>query len=374
MNLYHRPAWIEVNLTQLQKNFDLINQDKPEAVQILSVVKDQAYGHGAWECAKIALRSRVKMLGVATISEAVELREKSVSDPILVFGERLEEQMKLCLHHDLIIFINSPQKARMYAKYAEKLQKTPIAHVEIDTGLSRYGIRWAEAVNIVERICSIPGIQVEGIMSHFAMSDESDKSYAYQQLERFQEVLDGLHKRGIQIPIKHCCNTGGFLDLPQAHFDMVRMGILPLGVYPSQVCRRIPGIKPVMSVKARIVEIRNLMTGDKVGYSMHYTARCPRRIAVIPLGYGDGFPRVRNTGYVLIHEKKAPIVGGNAMDAMMVDITDIPEAQIGDEVIVMGKMGKEEISVHQVAKLKSSVSYDILTNWSWRLPRMYTHL
>jgi len=372
MNPYRRPAWIEVSLTQLQKNFELINQDKPDVLQILCVVKDQAYGHGAYECAKIALRNDVKMLGVATIGEAIELREKGISDPILVFGERLEDQLKLCIRYDLVMFINSAQKTKAYAKYAEKLQKTSIVHIEIDTGLSRYGIRWTEAVDTVEQICSTPGIQVEGIMSHFAMSDELDKSYAYQQLERFQGVLDGLHKRGIHIPLKHFCNTGGFLDIPQAHFDMVRMGILPLGVFPSQVCRRIPGIQSVMSVKAKIVETRQLITGDKVSYGMHYTAPSPRRIAVIPLGYGDGFPRVRNTGYVLIHGKKSPIVGGNAMDAMMVDITEIPEAQIGDEVIIMGKSGEEEISVHQIAKLKGSVSYDILTNWSWKLPRVYT--
>ncbi len=152
---------------------------------------------------------------------------------------------------------------------------------------------------------------------------------------------------------------------------MVRTGILPLGVYPSQVCRRIAGIQPIMSVKAKIVVIRNLVPGDKVGYGMHYTAPSARRIAVIPLGYGDGFPRVRNTGCVLIHGKRAPIVGGNAMDVMMVDITDIPAAQISDEVVVMGKMGTEEIAVHEIARWKQSVSYDILTNWSWRLPRVY---
>jgi alanine racemase len=167
------------------------------------------------------------------------------------------------------------------------------------------------------------------------------------------------------------CNSGGLLDLPQAHFDMVRTGILPLGVYPSQVCRRISGIEPIMSVKAKIVAIQNIQAGDKVGYSMHYTAPEPRKVGVLALGYGDGFPRVRNQGDVLIHGQRAPIVGGNAMDAMMVDLSDIPQSQVGDDVVVMGSQGEETISVHELAKLKGSVSYDILTNWSWRLPRVY---
>lgn len=371
MNLYHRPAWIEINLGQLQQNFVSINQEKSAALSLLFVAKDQAYGHGAFECARVALEQGVKMLGVATISEAVELREKGLTAPILIFGECLEDQLEFCLQYDLTIFVNTVQKATCYARYAAKWRKMPVVHIEIDTGLSRYGIRWTEAVEKIAQIMQIPGIRVEGIMSHFAMSDELDKSYALLQLQRFQEVLAGLKFKGINFPLIHICNTGGFLDLPQAHCDMVRTGILPLGVYPSQVCRRIAGIQPIMSVKAKIVVIRNLVPGDKVGYGMHYTAPSARRIAVIPLGYGDGFPRVRNTGCVLIHGKRAPIVGGNAMDVMMVDITDIPAAQISDEVVVMGKMGTEEVAVHEIARWKQSVSYDILTNWSWRLPRVY---
>ncbi|MDY0093992.1 MAG: alanine racemase [Candidatus Vecturithrix sp.] len=371
MNLYHRPAWIEINLRQLQQNFVSINQEKSAALSLLFVAKDQAYGHGAFECARVALEQGVKMLGVATISEAVELREKGVTAPILIFGECLEDQLEFCLQYELTIFVNTVQKATCYARYAAKWRKMPVVHVEIDTGLSRYGIRWTEAVEKIAQIMQIPGIRVEGIMSHFAMSDELDKSYALLQLQRFQEVLTGLKRKGITLPLAHICNTGGFLDLPQAHCDMVRTGILPLGVYPSQVCRRIAGIQPIMSIKAKIVVIRNLVPGDKVGYGMHYTAPSARRIAVIPLGYGDGFPRVRNTGCVLIHGKRAPIVGGNAMDVMMVDITDMPAAQISDEVVVMGKMGTEEIAVHEIARWKQSVSYDILTNWSWRLPRVY---
>jgi alanine racemase len=171
--------------------------------------------------------------------------------------------------------------------------------------------------------------------------------------------------------IRHISNSGGLVDLHDAHYDMVRLGILPLGVFPSKVCRRIEGIEPVMSVKTRIVHIQRLQAGDKVGYGMRYTAPDNRTIAVLPVGYGDGFPRVRNEGAVLIQGKRAPLVGGVSMDAITVDITEIPQAKLWDEAVIMGKDGSETIDVHEVAALKKSVSYDVLTNWRHRLQRVY---
>ncbi|HTL18970.1 MAG TPA: alanine racemase, partial [Patescibacteria group bacterium] len=202
-------------------------------------------------------------------------------------------------------------------------------------------------------------------------SDEKDKSYANLQFTRFNEALLQMQQLGIKVKLRHLCNSGGFLDLPHARFEMVRLGILPLGVFPSSVCRRISGIEAVMSVKARIAAIQSLSPGDSVGYGMRYTAPSARRIAVLPLGYGDGFPRVRNQGCVLVRGQRAPLVGGVAMDAITVDITDIPTAQLWDEAVIMGRQGNDEISVHEVAKLRGSVSYDVLTSWRSRLPRIY---
>lgn len=208
-------------------------------------------------------------------------------------------------------------------------------------------------------------------MTHFAMSDETDKSFALLQLKRFEEAIETLDRNDIRPPIKHACNSGGFLDLPGAHFNMVRIGILALGVYPSKVCRRIPGIEPVMSVKARISFLRDLQPGDKVGYGMRYEAETKSRIAIIPLGYGDGFPRVRNEGYVLVHGKRAPIVGGVSMDALTVDVSQIPAAKQWDEVVIMGTQQDETITANDLAALKKTVSYDVLTSWRERLPRSY---
>ncbi|MFQ5823470.1 MAG: alanine racemase [bacterium] len=369
-----RTAWVEINLAQLRRNFQIINNDKPANLPIVSVVKDQAYGHGAVQVAKVALQSGAVYLAVATIDEALELRQNGITAPILLFGERHEEELKVCIERNITCFVNDLSKAEKYSAMVKAAGEMALVHIEVDTGLSRYGVRWTEALPVIEAIAKLDNPILEGVMSHFAMSDESDKSFAKLQIDRFHQVLNSMNKRGIRVKYRHICNSGGYLDLPQAHFDLIRIGILPLGVYPSQVCRRIAELQPVMSVKAKVAAIRDLEVGDVVGYGMRYRASTPRRIAVIPLGYGDGYPRVRNKGEVLIHGKRAPIIGGIAMDAMMVDITEIPKTCVWDEVVLMGHQGQEEISVHDIAQLKGSVSYDILNSWSWRLPRIYLNL
>jgi len=239
-------------------------------------------------------------------------------------------------------------------------------HLKVQTGMSRYGVRWDEALPLIEQIVAEPSLALEGVMTQFAQSDEADKSFARLQMARFDEVLGGMAARGLSVRYCHLCNSGGFLDLPEAHRDMVRIGILLYGVFPSAVCRRLAGIEPVMAVKARIAAIQRLRAGEVVGYGMRYTAPSPRRIAVLPIGYGHGFPRVRNQGAALLHGQRAPIVGGVTMDALMVDITEIPQAQMWDEAVLLGRQGDQEITVHELAKLKGSVSYDVLTSWRLR--------
>jgi alanine racemase len=258
-------------------------------------------------------------------------------------------------------------------RIAARAGKRVPVHVKINTGMNRYGVRWSEALALAEAVSAIKSLELEGVMSHFSMSDEMDKSFALQQLARFNEVLSAMAARGIAVKYRHLCNSGGFLDLPQAHFDMVRLGMLQHGVFPSQVCRRIAGIEPTMTVKARVAAIQRLEKDDVVGYGMKYKAPSSRRIAVIPVGYGDGFPRVRNQGCVLIGGRRAPLVGGVAMDAFMVDTTGLPEVRLRDEVVLMGRQGAEEISADEVAQWKNSVSYDVLTGWRSRLPRLHVN-
>ncbi len=365
-----RPAWIEIDVARLRRNFAFINRDKPGGVSLLSVVKDNAYGHGAELVAREAVAAGAVMLGVNTLEEGIALRSAGLTVPVLIVGERHPDELPFCLQHGLTVSVGELRIARALDRLAREAGCCVPVHAKVDTGMSRFGFRWDAAAETILEIRRLPGLVLEGVMSHFAMSDEADKSFAREQLARFEEVLETLAGRKLRLRYRHLCNTGGFLDLPQAHFDLVRLGILPLGVYPSQVCRRIPGIQPVMSLKAKLVTVRTLQPGDTYGYGMRYRADSPRRIGVLPLGYGDGYPRLRNEGSVLVRGQRAPIIGGVAMDAIGVGLMDIPEAQPGDEAVLLGRQGGEEISAHDIAGWGHTVSYDLLAGWRARLPRI----
>jgi len=364
-----RPAWIEIDLARLRSNLQLIRADLPKLVQLLAVVKDDAYGHGAIDVAQVALQEGATFLGVSTLDEAVALRDAGIKARILLLGERQESELPWCVAYDLTVCINSVQTAVKLARVAAGFEKRVPVHVKINSGMTRYGVRWDEAFPLLEAITHEPSLQLEGAMTHFSQSDEAVKDFALLQMSRFDEVMTLARQHRVGVPMQHLCNSGGFLDLPQAHRDMVRVGILMYGIFPSTVCRRLAGIRPVMAIKARIAALQNLLPGEHVGYGMRYTATSLRRIAVLPIGYGDGFPRVRNQGYALIHGKRAPLVGGIAMDALMVDVTDIPEAQMWDEAVLMGEQGNEVITARDMAQLKNSVTYDVLTSWRLRLQR-----
>lgn len=373
-----RSAWVEIDHGQLRENFSIIEKYAPKHCKRLCVVKDNAYGHGSVLMAKEAIRAGYSYLSVETIGEAVTLREHGINVPILLFGEPNSEEMRAALYLDMTICINSIEQAQTYIScikeyFAENPHTQIVAqpvHVEVDTGMSRWGVRWTAAISVLNYLHSHPEYLVlEGIMSHFAMSDEADKSYALLQLSRFESVLSETRAAGITIPLIHMSNTGGVLDLPSAHFTMVRTGILPSGVYPSLVCNQYPGLRPVLSVKCKITTLRQLEVGDKVGYGMHFTAKKPMQIAVLPIGYGDGYPRVRNNGYVLIHGTQCPVVGGNAMDAMMVDVSHLANVALNDEVVLMGGQGEQWIDPRDLVPWKKTVCYEILTGWRARLPR-----
>lgn len=368
-----RPAWIELDLARWRRNFQLIRAELPTGLGLLSVVKDEAYGHGLLPAARLATEAGVKFFAVSTVEEGVKLRDGGIRQRILVLGDRQEAELPWCVAHDLTCCLGEPGIVCKLAHIAERAGKRVAVHLKINTGMNRYGVRWNEVLSVAEKIVAEKSLRLEGVLSHFAQSDELDKTFATLQLSRFNDALQTLAARGLSVPLRHLCNSGGFLDLPAAHFDMVRMGILPLGVFPSQVCRRIPGLAAVMSVKARIASIQHLQPGDHVGYGMRYTANENRRIAVLPIGYGDGYPRVRNLGCALIHGKRAPVVGGVSMDALTVDITEIPEAKLWDVATLMGRAGDDEISVHEIAKIKNSASYDVLCSWRGRLPRIYVN-
>lgn len=372
MSLPLRPAWVEIDLGRLRANFAAIQSQCPAGVWTSAIVKDDAYGHGAVRVAQTAIEAGVKMLVVSTLAEAIELRESGLHAPILLLGERPLEEISYCVSFDITCCVSEKRTVEALATAGRQQGKVGRYHVKIDTGMSRYGIAWSEAPKKLVEWATVQGVLLEGILTHFAMSDEEDKSFARTQMSRFWQVVEAAASAGVQIPIKHLCNSGGFLDLPEAHGQLVRLGILPLGVYPSKVCRRIPGLLPVMSVKAKVAKIRTLEAGDVVGYGMRYQAPSRRRIAVLPIGYGDGFPRVRNEGAVLIRGQRARVIGGVSMDAITVDITDIPLVEQWDTAVIVGEQEGRQITIEEVAALKKSVTYDVLTSWRHRLPRVYS--
>ncbi len=365
-----RSAWVEIDVAQLRTNFRLIREDLPAHVGLAPVVKDNAYGHGALTVARAAVEVGARFLAINTLEEADELHRAGWRTPLLLLGERHPDELPPCVAHGWRVCVGELAIARELSRLAVAAGRTVAVHLKLDTGMGRFGVRWDELAGALPELVRLPGLEWEGVSSHFAMSDEADKTFALLQLERYQGALQSLTEAGLRPRFQHLGNSGGLLDLPAAHFNLARPGILALGVFPSRVCRRIPGIAPVMSVKARLVSVRRLQPGDPCGYGLRYHAPTPRRIGIVPVGYGDGFPRLRNTGEVLVHGRRAPLLGSVAMDAFAVDLTDIPDAQLWDEVVLQGRQGGEEITAQDLARWKGSVSYDILVGWRSRLPRV----
>lgn len=366
-----RSAWVEVDLSALAQNCRLLRAELPAGVRLLYVVKDNAYGLGAVAAARTALANGVDDLAVFTLGEAEELRSAGIAGPILLLGERLSEELPHVLELGVEPCVGRIEIAEELSRLGQQRGRPVAVQIKINTGMNRFGFPWRTCAEWSTRIAGLSGLDFAGVLSHFAQSDESEKAFARTQLGRFEACVATLRAAGVAPRQVHHCNSGGFLDLPEAHFNVVRVGLLAQGVYPSSVCRRIPGLRPVLSVKARVVAIQELEAGDTVGYGMRWRAERPSRIGLLSLGYGDGYPRVRNEGSVLIQGRAVPIVGGVTMDALMVDLTEVPSAGVGDEAVLLGRQGDAEITAHDIAALKRSVSYDVLTGWRSRLPRIH---
>lgn len=366
-----RSAWVQVDLDQLARNWELIRRQVPVPVSLMFVAKDNAYGLGATQAARVALEHHADSLAVFTLGEAQELRDAGIAAPILLLGERLPEEVPHVLELDLEPCVGSLELAEAFSLAGQTRGRPVPIHLKVNTGMNRFGFSWRSVDSWGPRLGSSPGLEFRGALSHFAQSDELDKSFALTQSQRFEGVLDQLSAQGIRPRWIHHCNSGGVLDLPDAHFNRVRVGLLAQGVYPSEVCRRLDGILPVLSLRARLTAIQELETGDTVGYGMRWRAERPGRIGVLSVGYGDGYPRLRNQGHVLLHGRRAPIAGGVTMDALMVDLAGIPEAQIGDEAVLLGSQGSDSITIQELARLSGTVTYDVLAGLRGRLPRVY---
>lgn len=360
-----------IDLDAAEHNFNVTRAKLPQNVKLLCVIKADAYGHGAVELAKL-FEGRADFYGVACTEEAIELIQAGIKTPVLILGTVAREYFADIVKYGIRIPIFSYDDAKALSEEAQRQGKTVPFHFCADTGMSRIGFQVSEqSADVCKEIACLPGIFAEGLFSHFATADEADLSKAVAQRERFKQFIRMLEARGMDIPIKHINNSAGIMNFDE-YFDMCRMGIILYGLYPShEVDKSLLEIKPVMEWRTHISFIKELEEGREISYGGTYKTQETRRIATIPVGYADGYPRcLSNRGKVLINGQFAPITGRVCMDQFMVDITGM-DAQVGDTVILIGKSGDHELSMEEVSESAYSFNYELPCRIARRVPRTY---
>ncbi len=374
MKTYSR-VYAEVNLDAILYNMEQMRKLLKEDTKIMGVIKTDGYGHGA-----VPIGRELEQLdytwgyATATVEEAEILRRNGIEKPILVLGATFPEQYEAMADLGIRVNLYSIRQAEQMEAAAAKMNKKIMVHAKIDTGLSRLGFQVTEeAADEIARISRMPHIIVEGIFTHFAKSDAKDKTMANQQMEAFAKMKKMLEERNVEIPMIHCSNSAAIIDMPEANMSVVRAGISLYGMWPSdEVKKENIDLQPVMSLKSCIVFLKELEKGRTISYGATYETTRKQRIATVPVGYGDGYPRsLSNKGYVLIHGKKAPICGRICMDQFMVDVTDIPEAQEGDLVTLVGKDHGAEITMEEIGDLSGRFNYEFACDLGKRIPRVY---
>ncbi len=371
-------AWAEIDLSAIEHNLRVISSIISPKTKVMAVVKADGYGHGAVPISKFLLNKGIEFFGVARIEEAIELREGGISVPILILGYTPFDQIKEAIEYNLIQTLYTKEQARDFANVCKKMGKRLKCHIKVDTGMGRLGFvaisqnTINKTVEDIEEIKRIKELDVEGIFTHFAKAD-SDKEYTELQLRRFLDLLDRLEKRGITFSIRHAANSAGLIHFPKAHLDMVRPGIMLYGVYPSQESKKLIRLKQVMTLKAKVAMVKEVGPGFCVSYGSTYATSSSTKLATVSIGYGDGYPRALSSkGKMLIKGKKVKVVGRVCMDYTVVDVGDL-DVKIGDEVIVFGEDGCENISVEEIAKQCNTIGYEILTGITKRVKRLYKY-
>ncbi len=362
-----------INLDNIRHNISamksLVDKDK----KMLAVIKADAYGHGAVEVAE-ALDDLVDFYAVAFIDEALELRRSGIDKPILILGYTDPVDYGLLLKYDVRPAMYETGDAQKLSELAVSMGTKAKIHIKVDTGMGRIGFSCDEAgVKNVEEISNMPGIEIEGIFTHYAKADELDKTAAKGQLEKFRWINRQLAGLGIHIPVRHISNSAGIMEMDNSDFDMVRSGIVTYGLYPSdEVDKNIVELRPAMRLMSKVIFVKDVKTGTGIGYGWSYIADHDIKVATVSAGYADGYPRAQsNTGRVIIHGEYAPIIGRVCMDQFMVDVSHIDGVQVRDDVILIGRDGDKEVTVEEVAEPANSFNYELVCNISRRVPRTY---
>ncbi len=371
-----RFTWIEINLENLSYNlsqFKLLLKNKD--TKIMAVVKANAYGHGAVEISKRALKDGAYCLGVALVEEGVELRKAGIGAPICILGEIPGPAIKDAVKYDLAPSISSARKAKTISKISKSLGKTANCHINIDTGMNRLGINFRDCARQIKKILELDYISIEGIFTHFSCASEKGDRFTEIQWKRFWEVLKEIRELKKEIKFFHCCNSAAFLKYRKMEMYMVRLGIAIYGLNPFSGSSSKLDLKPVLSLKSRITFIKKVAPGEGISYCSTFKTKRESIIATIPIGYADGYSRIlSNKASAIINGQFAPLVGNITMDQIMIDLTDIEGAdriKAGHEVILLGSSGDKRISAENLAELAGTINYEIVCNFRSRIPRIF---
>jgi len=379
-------VWAEIDLRAIAHNVRELKRITDPAARLMAVVKANGYGHGAVEVAQTALDSGATALGVARIHEGIDLRKAGMDVPILVFGYTPPALADQLIKFDLTQTVYSQKTAEALSGMAASDGKKIRVHLKMDTGMGRLGLvlgrtrRIAsrtepgnEALREVEAIARLPGLEVEGIYTHFATADSSNKSYATYQLELFVAFIEQLRIAGLEFSMKHAANSAAVIDMPESHLDMVRPGISIYGFYPSEEVNKARiSLKPAMALKTKIIHLKDVPAGFKVSYGGTYETEKPTTIATVPIGYADGLNRLLSSkGHMLVRGRHAPIVGRVCMDLTMLDVGDIPEVGLEAEVVIFGRQGTECITADEIARSLATIHYEIVATVMNRVSRRY---
>lgn len=356
-----RPVWLEINLDAIAHNVKKIRQIVGKNTQIIAIVKANAYGHGAIEVSETLLENGVTMLGVGVIEEGVVLREANIKAPILVCGLTTDDQYESLIVHNLTATVCDLKAVKILSRIASKNKKKVGIHIKIDTGMGRLGISSEDTLNFVKEIGKMENIEIEGIFTHFAATNEEDGNYTRKQFEKYKKALLELERGGINIPLKHVANSTAILNSSRFHLNAVRPGMIVYGLFPSPRIKQIVQLRPAAEFKTKIIFLKEVSAGKSIGYGGTYTTTKPTRIATLPVGYADGYSwLLSNKGEVLVRGERAPIIGRICMDLCMIDVSHIRGVQIGDEVVLWGKQGSKMISAEEVAQKIGSIVYEVI--------------
>lgn len=364
-----------ISLDAVEYNFQQMKKNIKEGTKIIAVIKADAYGHGAVPIAKmIQEHDYIWGFATATAQEALQLKRAGITKPVLVIGLVFEEYYETLAENEIRMAVCDLETARKFAEAGKKAGKTVHIHIAVDTGMTRIGYADnEESAREVLLASKLEGLEIEGLFTHFARADEYDRTPAMVQLKRYLHFAELLKKAGVTIPVHHCSNSAGIIRVPEANLNAVRAGITIYGIYPSEeVERDIVDLKPVMELKSHISYVKEVQPGTEVSYGGTYVTERMTKMATVPVGYADGYPRaLSGKGWVLVHGKKAPICGRVCMDQFMIDVTDIENVKMGDEVTLLGKDGEETITADTLGDLSGRFSYELICDINKRVPRIY---